>query len=246
MTNEARAKHIKRLRRLRRAARRWSVQAGVLVGATAVLTPYGGLGIWDAVWAAAAGGSVAMTAWRWKDYREFRAMPVPPELPAGSSGDRLVAAMRRLPVGRTVVDEIERQRAAGRYRGLSVADAWRRLDRATVMFNAFADRLGPHAEQAIADAVIAEGQLRELTERTAMIERTLRLGPAAGEHLRPLHETMHKQLMEGVAGYEQFVAAAAGCVAQDGSAVTGLTEATDFLKGVADALRDFQPNPKTA
>ncbi|MGW5673216.1 phage shock envelope stress response protein PspM, partial [Micromonospora sp. NPDC003776] len=52
---DERARHFRRLRRLRRSARRWSVLAGGLGGAAAVLTPYAGLGLPDAAWAGAAG-----------------------------------------------------------------------------------------------------------------------------------------------------------------------------------------------
>src|SRR5262245_34914724 len=134
--SDARAKHLRRLRRLRRSARGWSVRAGLLVGATAVLVPYRGLGLPDAFWAAAAGGSIVITAWRWLDLRAFAAQPVPeasdPALAGAHARDRLLNTVRRFPVGRTVIDEFDRQRAAMRLRGLSVADAWRRLDRASL------------------------------------------------------------------------------------------------------------------
>jgi hypothetical protein len=246
--NDARAKHLKRLRRLRRSARGWSVRAGLLVGATAVLVPYHGLGLPDAFWAAAAGGSLAITGWRWLDLRALSAQPVPdpaPALTGTQSGDRLLAVVRRLPVGRNVVDELERQRAAMRMRGLSVADAWRRLDRASMMLAGLSGRLGPTAETAVMDATVAEGSLRELAERTAAVERTMKLGKAA-EGLKPVHATLKEQLESGVTAYEQFVAAAAGCVAQEGSALANLADATAFLRGVAEGLADLRTQPRPA
>src|SRR5262245_25933813 len=101
MAGDARAKHLKRLRRLRRSARAWSVRAGLLIGATAVLVPYQGLGWTDAIWASLAGGSIALTAWRWMDLRELAAQPVPdpvdPAVAAAQTRERLVSAVRRLP-----------------------------------------------------------------------------------------------------------------------------------------------------
>jgi hypothetical protein len=246
---DARAKHLKRLRRLRRSARGWSVRAGLLVGATGVLVPYHGLGLPDAIWAAAAGGSIALTVWRWRDLRELSAQPVPdppnPALAGAQTRERLINAVRRLPVGRTVIEEFDRQRSAMRMRGLAVADAWRRLDRASLMLGGLTGRLGPTAESAVLDATVAEQSLRELAERTAVVERTMRLGPA-GEGLRPAHQALTAQLEAGVSAYEQFVAAAAGCVAQEGTAVTNLNDATAFLRGVADGLADLRTQPRPA
>src|SRR5690349_21177092 len=227
---DARAKHLRRLRRLRRSARGWSVRAGLLVGATAVLVPYRGLGLWDAFWAAAAGGSLAVTAWRWGDYRALRAEPVPPAIDPALAGaltrDRLSTAVRRFPIGRNVLDEFDRQRPALKLSGLS-------------------GRLGPTAESAVLEAAVAERSLRELAERTAAVERTMRLGPA-GESLQPAHAALTAQLESGVTAYEQFVTAAAGCVAQEDTAVSGLADATAFLKGVAEGLADLrQPRPAT-
>jgi hypothetical protein len=247
--SDARAKHLRRLRRLRRSARGWSVRAGLLVGATAVLVPYRGLGLPDAFWAAAAGGSIVITAWRWLDLRAFAAQPVPepshPALAGAHARDRLLNTVRRFPVGRTVIDEFDRQRAAMRLRGLSVAEAWRRLDRASLTLSGLSGRLGSAAETAILDAAVAERSLRDLVERTAAVERAMRLGPA-GEGLRPAHAALTAQLEAGVTGYEQFVAAAAGCVAQEGSTVGNLADATAFLRGVAEGLADLRTKPRPA
>ena len=246
---DARAKHLKRLGRLRRSARGWSVRAGLLVGATAVLVPYRGLGLPDAFWAAAAGGSMAVTAWRWLDFRALRAEPVPPAVDPAFAGalarDRLTSAVRRFPVGRTVLDELDRQRSAIKLRGLTVAEAWRRLDRASMMLSGLTGRLGPTAESAVLEAAVAERSLRELAERTAVVERTMRLGPA-GQSLKPAHAALTAQLESGVTAYEQFVTAAASCVAQEDTAVSSLADATAFLRGVAEGLADLrQPRPAT-
>jgi hypothetical protein len=246
---DARAKHLKRLHRLRRSARGWSVRAGLLLGATAVLVPYRGLGLPDALWAAAAGGSVAISVWRWIDLRTLAAQPLPepanPAMAGAQTRDRLLTAVRRVSVGRTVIEEFDRQRAAMRMRGLTVTDAWRRLDRASMMLSGLTGRLGPTAEAAVLDATVAERSLRDLAERTAVVERTMRLGPA-GAGLKPTHEALTVQLEAGVTAYEQFVAAAAGCVAQEGAAVSNLADATAFLRGVAEGLADLRTQPRPA
>ncbi|MGW1449167.1 phage shock envelope stress response protein PspM, partial [Micromonospora sp. NPDC002411] len=72
---DERTRYFRRLGRLRRSARRWSVLAGGLGGAAAVLTPYAGLGLPDAAWAGAAGSAVALAAWRWIDVRALAAQP---------------------------------------------------------------------------------------------------------------------------------------------------------------------------
>ncbi len=62
---DERARYFRRLRRLHGAARRWSVLGGGFTAAAAVLTPYAGVGLADAAWAAAAGASLALAGWRW-------------------------------------------------------------------------------------------------------------------------------------------------------------------------------------
>jgi hypothetical protein len=242
--NDARARHLKRLRRLHRSARGWSVRAGLLVGAAAVLVPYRGLGLPDAFWAAAAGGSVAVTLWRWLDFRALSAMPVPEAVPPAVAASRahqaLRAAVQRIPVGRTAIEEFDRQRAQARLRGLAVAGPWRRLDRAAQMLAGLAGRLTGPAESAVLEAAVAERTLRDLAERAATVERAMRLGPA-GESLAGALAALMAQLESGVDAYERLVAAAAGYVAEDGPTVTsGLAEATDFLRGVADGLAELR------
>ncbi|GAA3187757.1 hypothetical protein ACFO1B_10950 [Dactylosporangium siamense] len=243
-----RTKHLKRLRRLHRSARAWSVRAGLLTGATAVLVPYSGLGLPDAFWAAAAGGSVAVAIWRWIDLRAFRALPVPPEADPAVLGEKLVGIVARMPAGRTALAEFGRHRDSFKLRGLTVAEPWRRLDRASAMLSGLVGRLGPHAEAAVLDATVAEQSLRDLAQRTASVERAMGIGPA-GESLRPAHAVLAGQLEQGVAAYEQFVTAAAGCVAEDSATIGNLADATAFLRGVAEGLSDLRatsPRPSPA
>jgi hypothetical protein len=249
-----RTKHLKRLRRLHRSARGWSVRAGLLTGATAILVPSRGPGRPAALGGAGPGGSIAIAVWRWIDFRAFRALPVPPEPDPALAGsvarERLVGLVQRLPAGRNAIAEFDRQRESFKLRGLSVAEPWRRLDRAATMLSGLIGRLGPAAEAAVLDATVAERQLRDLAQRCASVERTMRLGPA-GAALRPAHQALAEQLEQGVTAYEQFVTAAASCVAEDTAAVGNLNDATAFLRGVAEGLADLRtpqgtPRPQTA
>lgn len=251
MAVDPRAKHLRRLKKLRRSARGWSVRAGLFGGAAMVLVPYQGLGLPDAAWAAAAGGSLAIAAWRWVDFRAFAALPVPdpptPELMAAQSREKMLNVVRKLPGGRTAVDELDRYRAQLRMRGLAVAEPWRRLDRAALTFSGLTSRLGGPAAETVAEAASAERALRELGERTAGVERTMRT--VSGEAARPLwqaHSELLTQFTEGVGTYEQYVAAAAGYVAEDGRiagpspAVGRLTDATDLLRGISQGLSELR------
>jgi hypothetical protein len=254
---DERTKHLRRLRRRRRGARRWSVLAGGFGGASAVLIPYAGLGLPDAFWAAAAGGSVVVALWRWRDFRELSALPVPPPAdPALLAADlrrRLVAAVSSVPAGRTAVEELRRQRARLRFRGLAVAPAWQRLDRAAATLESLSGRLyGGPAESAILEAASAELALRDLAERAASVERALRLAPAdSRDPLSAALGDLIRQFTDGVTAYEQLVAAAAGYVAEDGrsgakyldSATVRLTDAADLLRGVSAGLAELRGTP---
>ncbi|MEU5787205.1 hypothetical protein ABZ754_05675 [Micromonospora purpureochromogenes] len=248
---DERARHFGRLRRLRRSARRWSVLAGGLGGATAVLTPYAGLGLPDAAWAGAAGSAVALAAWRWVDLRALAARPAPPALDpaeaAARSRARLVAAVERLPVGPGVLAEVRRVRSRLALRGTTAARAWARLDRAALTLAGMAPRLTGLAEPAVLEAAAADRSLRDLAGRAASVERGLKLAPAeARPRLAEAHRTLIGQLDSGVAAYEGLVAAAAGYVAEDARpstehpAASRLTEATDLLHGVASALAELR------
>jgi hypothetical protein len=247
-----RAKHFKRLRRLRRSARGWTVRAGLLTGAAAVLIPYHGLGLLDAFWAAAAGGSIVMAGLRMAEAKAFAALPAPPEQPAllGYGGGRSVeAVIRRLPAGQNVLDELRRQRDRARLRGTAVVAAWQRLDRASATLVGLAGRMGGPAEPALQEAAAAERTLRELAERAASVERAVLLAP--DETLTRSHAALVAQLEEGVTAYERLVVAAAGYVAEDGRtalenpAISRLREATDLLRGIAAGLSELRaPGPQ--
>jgi hypothetical protein len=227
------------------------VLAGSLSGAAAILTPYGGLGLPEAAWAAAAGGSIALALWRWSDLRALAAHPAPPMIAPGLAAEqaraRLISAVERLPAGRTVLDEVRRQRARLALRGSAAAEPWERLDRAALTLAGLADRLTGPGEPAVLEAAAAERSLRDLAHRVAGVEKALRFAP---DDARAVLEEAHRGLMQhldgGVAAYERLVAAAAGYVAEDGQAanphtsVTRLSEASDLLHGVAAGLAELR------
>src|SRR2546429_8742852 len=81
----------------------------------------------------------------------------------------------RLPGGAGALAELRRVQGRARIRGSSVVPAWERLDRAAQTLLGLAGRLGGPAESAVLEAATAERTLRELGERTAAVERALRL-----------------------------------------------------------------------
>jgi hypothetical protein len=248
---DPRARYFRRLRRLRRSARRWSVLAAGLGGAAAVLTPYSGLGLPDAAWAAAAGGSIALAAWRWVDFRALAAEPAPPPLDPAAAGEqaraKLIAAVQRLPVGRSALDEVRRQQARFALRGSVAAGPWTRLDRASLTLSGLAGRLTGPGEPAVLEAAVAEQSLRDLAQRVASVEKALRFAPPDSRPaLEEARRSLTEQLESGVVAYERLVAAAASYVAEDGRAATEhpavsrLTEASDMLRGVAAGLAELR------
>nr|WP_240956356.1 hypothetical protein [Micromonospora sp. HNM0581] len=237
--------------RLRGSARRWSVLAGGLGGATAVLTPYAGLGLGDAAWAAAAGAATALAAWRWVDLRVLAAQPAPPPLDAAQvaarNRARLVAAVERLPAGAGVLAEVRRVRSRAALRGTTAAQPWERLDRAAATMASMAGRLTGLAEPAVAEASAAERSLRDLASRVASVEHAVRLAPVdAKPPLAEAHRALTGQLENGVTAYERLVVAAAGYLAEEyrpeteHPAAARLAEATDLLHGFASALSELR------
>lgn len=256
---DPRATHLRRLRRTRRAARRWGVIAAGLTGAAAVLTPYAGLGIPDAFWAAGAGSTLLLALFRWRDYRQVAALPLPPPAPPVERRtdvvNLLTAALREHPLGRAASDQLTRTRSRVRFRNSSAAPALRRMDRASRTLDGLASRLDGPVGGAVTEARGAEVALRDLAERALSMDRALEFAPA--DLVSPLTDaraSMLDQLNEGASSYERLVAAAAECVAEDGrlgeqAAITRLTEATEMLRGFARGLielRDFRTADLTA
>ncbi|GGM35886.1 hypothetical protein GCM10011608_20630 [Micromonospora sonchi] len=254
---DERTRYFRRLGKLRRSARRWSVLAGGLGGATAILTPYAGIGLGDAAWAAAAGATTALAAWRWSDLRALAARPAPPALDpvqaAARSRARLVAAVQRLPAGAGVVAEVRRVRSRSALRGTTAAGPWERLDRAASTLVSMAGRVTGLAEPAVAEAAAAEQSLRDLANRVASVERAVDLAPAdARPPLAEAHQALTGQLEDGVTAYERLVVAAAGYLAEEyrpeteHPAAARLTEATDLLHGFASALSELRAGNRPA
>jgi hypothetical protein len=224
------------------------VVGGSLVCAAGVLLPYQGLGPADAFWAAGAGGSVLIAVWRWRDYHAFAALPAPDPVDdavrVGRKVRRLESVVSALPMGRTAIDELNRMRYMSRLHGSTAADAGGRLDRAA---RSLAGIAGSLDNDVLIEARAAERGLRDLAERTAGVERVLRLPAStdgANDQLGAAHAEMVARLNDGVGAYEGFVTAAASVVAENGlladpSAVGRLTEASDRLRGMADALAEF-------
>jgi hypothetical protein len=247
---DERARHFRRLRRLRRSAQRWSVVAGGFGGAALVLTPYHGLGVPDAFWMAAAGSSVAMAFWRWVDLRSMAALPAPPPPDPAVAGararQRIEGFVANLPGGREMLGELRRQRDRTKVRGSAVASGWRRLDQASVTLAGLSGRLGGPATDAVLEAAVAERGLRELAERAASVERASRF--ATGDARPALDEArtaLVAQFDEGVAAYEGLVGAAAAYVAEDGRAtenpsVSRLNDAAELLRAVAAGFAELR------
>jgi hypothetical protein len=247
---DERSRYFRQLRRLRHSARRWSVLAGTFAGATAVLVPYHGLSWPDAIWAALTGGSAVVTAWRWSDLRALAAQPAPapldPAQAAAATQAKIEAVISRLPVGRTALAELRRVQSRARLRGSSVVPAWNRLDRAAQTMAGLAGRLVAVPLPVVQEAAEAERTLRDLGERTAAVERALRLDSAGSTALATSHAQLLARFTEGVDAYERLVAAAAAYVAEDAALIAGgsstlrLGEATDLLHGIALGLSELR------
>jgi hypothetical protein len=245
---DERTRYFRRLKRLRGSARRWSVLGGGLAAATAVLTPYAGIGWADAIWAGSAGASIALAWWRFSDHRELAATPAPPPPPPALAGGKLAAAIERFPAGRTVMHEVRRQKNRLALRGSAITEAWDRLDQASSTFAALSGRLTGPGEEVVLEAAVAQEWLRDLGQRVASVERALPLTPPEQRAaLTDSHSALAAQFTEGVDAYERLVAAAAGYVAEDGHpadgkhpAFGGLVDATDRLRGIAEGLSELK------
>jgi hypothetical protein len=229
------AVHLRRLTRSRGRARRVTVVAAALTGAAAVALPYGGIGLPDLAWAAAAAGAVASSVVRWRDDRVLRALPAP--APAAVAAPALGDAGRSalLVIGQVVT----------RYgaRGSSAAPLLRRLDRAARAMSLVAASLGPSADDARREAVHAERALRAAAARLVAVERAAAVAPPdARVRLDPGAAALRTGLAEGVTAYERLVAAAGECVAadavDDGLVMRRLAAATDALHGLAAGLAE--------
>ena len=163
---DERTRYFRRLRRLRRSARRWSVVGGGLAGAAAVLTPYAGIGLPDAAWAAAAGGSLALAWWRWADHRAPGRAPGPrrPDPTRPPSAPRPPGRRHRVGSrpGARRSPRCAANATATALRGTAAAAAWDRLDRASATLRGLGDRLDRPRRRRVLEAAVAEQSLRDL------------------------------------------------------------------------------------
>jgi hypothetical protein len=244
---------LKRLRRRLRAARRWSVWAGLFGGAAAVLVPYQGLGPLDAIWAGLFGGSALLATFRWIDYRKMSAA-----LPQESNQLALHGTAALSLEAQTVAGELARRvrskRESVQFRRSAANPAFSRLVAATRAFDDLAPRLSGPAADILPDVRGAAGALRELAEQVRGLERSIAVAPADRQgSLGSSHRALVERLESGVEDYEDMVGAAAQVVAEQ-SALNSVThpggdltrqrlaEATEQLRGFAEAvgeMRDF-------
>ncbi|GAA1782054.1 hypothetical protein GCM10009682_00390 [Luedemannella flava] len=251
---DERARYCRRLRRLRRATRRWSVLAGVLTGAATVLTPYAGLSVIDGAWAAAAGGAVVLAGWRWADYRALAGQPVPPVADPTTVAHRTRLRIEEwvgaVPGGRDVLTQLRRHGNTRHVRNTAVTPGWRRLDRAVdILADLPMPREGP-AATAATQAAVAERDLRDLARRAAGLQRALPYG-TPGHDLGRAHDALVAEFEQGVTAYETLVAATAAYLAEEGRAtpqqptLDQLTEATELLRGTTEGFVELRATPVT-
>jgi hypothetical protein len=243
---DERTRHLRRLRRLRGSARRWTVLGGGLTGVAAVLVPFQGIGAVDAVWAGLAGASAVLAGWRWSDAKALAAAPVPDPPDPVLAGERWLAALTQVPGGHQLAEGLRRQRTRHALRGSAATETYERLDRASRTMRALERGLRADQADAVREAAGVERELRELTGKLASLEQALRVAPAeARSPLQELRTDHIGQLEQGVAAYEQFVVAAAGYLSEAarlGSppATDGLVDAAERLRGVTAALAELR------
>ena len=242
---DPRLKHLRLLRRRRTSARMWTVWAASVASAAAVAIPYAGVGWLDIVWAWSAGGSIAMTVLRWRDYRVMAAMPVPAPPPPPQPGQSLGQRLAPL-VGPMLGPMIDRPKRLTVRPGSLAAPLAQRLNTAARALPPLLDRLGPSAGDTWQEAHAAHLALRELSVKIDVVERSLAVSPPeAHESLVVARTGLVSQFSEGVDAYERLTASAAECVAAlarggDKLAATRLTEASDALSGLAGGLTEMK------
>jgi hypothetical protein len=238
---DPRTRHLRKLWRSRVAAHVCTVWAATIGGAAAVAVPYAGLGWLDIGWAGMAGGSIAVAALRWRDYRAIQRAPVPPASPAKPLGQRLAPL-----VGPALGGLVDRPKRIVVRRTSAAAPAAARLNYASRALAPLLDRLGPHAGDTGREANAAHATLRELAVRISVVEQSLPTAPLGSrDALLTVREGLVQQFTEGVNAYEGLAGAAAECVAAlarggDTLAVTRLTEATEALAGLAQGLIEIK------
>lgn len=241
------ARYHRRLRKLKAAARRWTVLAAGLGSTTAVIVPYQGIGAWDAMWAGLTGASAVMAWWRWADLRTLAAQPAPDPPDPAAAGERWLSVLAQLPGGHQLAENLRRQRVRGGLRNSEAAEVWERFDRSARTMHELTGRLGGMDAEAAQEARGVERELRELTNRIVGLEEALKHAPGqARPALQELRVDHVAHLKAGVTAYEEFVVAAAGYLSESARtgepvpAVGGLAHATDRLRGVTEGLAELR------
>ena len=152
-----------------------------------------------------------------------------------------------MPVGRTAIAEVRRQRARAGVRGSVAARPGTGSTAPPPPCAASASGSTAPATTRCWRPHVAEQSLRDLANRVAGVERAIRVAPAdARPGLDEAHRELARQLDEGVGAYERLVAAAAGYVAEDGRtgsehpSVSRLTEASELLRNISIGLAELR------
>ncbi|TQS44827.1 phage shock envelope stress response protein PspM [Cryptosporangium phraense] len=236
---DARALHLRALRKAKNKARTWTVWAATLGGSALVAVPYAGLGLPDIFWAGAAGGATAMAILRRRDHHELAAAPVPLPEPRRelTIGQRLTPLL-----GPRIGALLDFPHRVVLPASSPAFDAARRLNEAARILPEMLDRLGPYRGDLPAEAEAAYATLKDLGTRLGLIERTLSsAAPEARPQILAARDELVARFVEGVDAYEALTIAAAECVAAvarggDDSFSSRLTEAADRLAGLSYGL----------
>ena len=236
---DPRARHLRRLRRSRVAARLTTVSAATIGGAATVAVPYAGIGLFDIGWAGAAAGAVALATLRWRELRVIQQAPVPDAIPPAERLGQILTPLVGPELAASVLDRPKRLAVRP---DSAAAGAAFRLNRAAKALPPLLQRLGPYAGDTGREAAAAHTALRELAVRITVVEKTLPVAPQASrDALLIARDGLVGQLHNGVEAYEGLAGAAAECVAAmarggDSTAVARLTEAGERLAGLAQGL----------
>ncbi|CAM3206090.1 phage shock envelope stress response protein PspM [Stackebrandtia soli] len=243
--------HLKRLRSRKRAARRWSVLAGLFGGVSAVAVPLGGLTAVDAVWTGLFGASAIFAAFRWSDYRAL-AKASPQDQQRLNEVGVGALTMEAHAVAGQLAGKFRKGRLGAQFRRSAAGPGYSRLADCAAALDQIEPQLPEHARETVEQAHGAARELKSLAERIRGMEQTLDVTPPHRRSaLEESHAAMVDQFNAGVSAYEELVAACAEVLGQH-SALTGsghsgadltmtqLDDATMRLRGFADAIAEMR------